>query len=300
MKIPLLITTMLFGLIAPLSASAAEYAVAIRPTPVLNSPDFKAVFGGKDGQTLKTDRCGQVRELEYIAMTGSLFKILKPHHTETADIYQIETDEYTAPPNVHLYVDGRFLKLERNAPPSRMRSLPQKETIVSKLRQSVGSHYVWGGNVLEGLPEVKSWFYANIKDYDVERLTLAGLDCSGLLYRATDGWTPRNTSQLIKFGRGVAVEGKQAKEIAELLQPLDLLVWNGHVIIVLDPQTTIESRLECGKPGNGGVVTVSLPKRIAQIMRTRRPVNTWTAGMKPNDIFFVRRWYPQRGEAAGE
>lgn len=300
MKIPLLITTMLFGFIAPLSASAVEYAVATRPTPVLNSPDFKAVFGGKEGQTLKTDRCGQVRELEYIALPGSLFKILETQHTETADIYQIETDEYTAPPNVRLYVDGRFLKPERNAPPSRMRSLQQQETIVSKLRLSVGSHYVWGGNVLEGLPELRSWFYKNIKDYDAERLTLAGLDCSGLLYHATDGWTPRNTSQLIRFGRGVVVEGKQAKEIAELLQPLDLLVWNGHVIIVLDPQTTIESRLECGKPGNGGVVTASLSKRIAQIMRTRRPVNTWTGDMKHNDIFIVRRWYPQHGEATGK
>lgn len=297
MKIPLLFITMLLGLVNPLPPDAAEYAVATRPTPVLNTPDFRAVFGGKDGQTLKVDRCGQVRELEYIAMSGALFKIIKKQPAEAGDIYQVETDEYTTRSDVRLYIDGRFLKLESNALSSPIRTLPQREAIVSALRLSVGSHYVWGGNVPGGLPELTSWFYKNIEAYDVERLTLAGLDCSGLLYHATDGWTPRNTSQLITFGQGVAIEGKQAEEIAALLQPLDLLVWNGHVIIVLDRHTAIESRLECGKVGNGGVMTTSLPKRIAQIMRIRRPANAWVSGKNRQDIFIVRRWYPRHGAA---
>jgi cell wall-associated NlpC family hydrolase len=120
---------------------------------------------------------------------------------------------------------------------------------------------------------------------------LAGLDCSGLLYSATGGWTPRNTSQLITFGDSVAVAGKHSAEIAALLKPLDLIVWNGHVIIVIDRQTAIESRLECGKAGNGGVQVSSLSQRIAEIMRTRHPVNSWPNGKKQRDIFVVRRWY---------
>lgn len=298
MKIRCLFVTVLFGLVHLLSVEAAEYAVAIRPAPVLNTPDFRAVFGGRDGRTLKVDRCGQVRELEYVALPGSAFKILSKQQAGTADIYQVETDEYTAPPHVRLYVDSRYLKLELNAPPSRIRSLPQREAIVSALRLSVGSHYVWGGNVPGGLPELASWFYENIEGHDVAQLTLAGLDCSGLLYHATGGWTPRNTSQLLAFGQGIAIEGKRAGEIAALLQPLDLLVWNGHVVIVLDRQATIESRLECGRPGNGGVVTASMPERIAQIMRTRRPANAWAGGMKRNDIFIVRRWYPGLGDVS--
>jgi hypothetical protein len=87
------------------------------------------------------------------------------------------------------------------------------------------------------------------------------------------------------------VAGKSAAELAGLLEPLDLIVWNGHVIIVLDRETAIESRLECGRPGNGGVVTTPLKQRLAEIMRTRRPVDAWPAGSKPGNIFVVRRWF---------
>jgi hypothetical protein len=293
MMIRIIILIILFGYARLMPAEAVEYGVARTSAPVLNTPDFKAVFGGTNGQDLKTDRCGQVRELEFIALPGTAFTILKKQRSGTTDIYQVKTDEYAAPPNVRLYVDGRFLKLERAAPSSRGPSLPPREEIVSALRASVGSSYVWGSNVLNGVPELAAWFYKDIRADDKEWLTLAGLDCSGLLYQATGGWTPRNTSQLITYGQGVAIAGKQSAEIATMLQPLDLIIWNGHVVIVLDRQTAIESRLECGKPGNGGVVTTKLSQRIAEFMRTRRPANAWPRGKKRQDIFVVRRWYSQ-------
>lgn len=285
------ILIILLGYACLLPCEAEEYGVARISTPVLNIPDFKAVFGGLTGQTLKTDRCGQVRELEFIALPGSVFTILKKQRTGMSEIYQVETDEYVAPPNVRLYVDGRFLNADRVAPTPRRPARPPRDKIVSALRASAGNPYVWGGNVPGGVPELAAWFYRDIYEGDRERLTLSGLDCSGLLYHATGGWTPRNTSQLLTFGRGVGIAGKQGAEIVAMLQPLDLIVWNGHVIIVLDRQATIESRLECGKPGNGGVVTVPLPQRIAEIMRTRRPENVWPGGYKRQDIFVVRRWY---------
>ena len=288
----IIILIILLGYFLLMPAEALEYGVARTSAPVLNTPDFKAVFGGANRQDLKTDRCGQVSELEFIALPGTLFTILKKLRSGTADIYRVKTDEYAAPPNVRLYVDGRFLKLERTAPAPRGRSLPPREEIVSALRASAGSSYVWGGNVLNGVPELAAWFYKEIRANDKERLTLAGLDCSGLLYHATGGWTPRNTSQLTDFGQGVAIAGKQGAEIATMLQPLDLVVWNGHVIIVLDRQTAIESRLECGKPGNGGVVLTNLSQRMAEITRTRRPANAWQGGKNRRDIFVVRRWYP--------
>jgi cell wall-associated NlpC family hydrolase len=281
----------LFGYALLMPAEAAEYGVARIFAPVLNTPDFKSVFGGANGNTLKVDRCGQVRELEYIAMPGTLFTILKKQHSGTVDVYQVETDEYSARPNVRLYVDGRFLTLQRATPAPRKPVLLPREEILSALRSSAGSPYVWGGNVLNGVPELAAWFYKDISEGDKGRLTLAGLDCSGLLYHATGGWTPRNTSQLTSFGQGVAIAGKQIAEIASLLQPLDLIVWDGHVIIVLDSQTAIESRLACGKPGNAGVVMTSLSQRIAEIMRTRHPANAWPGGTKHQNLFVVRRWY---------
>ena len=287
----IILLVMLLGHVCTPSAEAAEYGIALASTPVLNSPDFKAVFGGWDGQNLKSDRCGQVRELEYIALPGSVFTIVDKLHSGPVNIYQVESEEYKALPNVRLYVESRFIKLERVIPAPRKLLLPPREKIVSTLRASVGNPYVWGGNVPEGVPELAEWYYKNIREDDKKRLTLAGLDCSGLLYSATGGWTPRNTHQLIAFGQGVAIAGKEAADILPLLQPLDLIVWNGHVIIVLDQHTAIESRLACGKPGNGGVVMTQLSRRIDEIMRTRRTANSWPSVKKRQDLFVVRRWH---------
>jgi len=257
----------------------------------LNTLDFKAVFGGASGRVLKVDRCGQVRELEFIALPGAVFTILKKHSYGASNIYQVETAEYVNPPNVQLYVDGRFLTLQHAAPPPRRPSLPPREEIVSALRASVGSPYVWGGNVPEGVTGLAEWFFKDIGADGRWLHLFAGLDCSGLLYHATGGWTPRNTTQLLTYGQGVTVAGKPSAEIVKMLQPLDLIVWNGHVIIVLDRQTSIESRLECVKPGNGGVMLTNLSQRMAEITRTRHPVNVWPGGNKRHDIFVIRRWY---------
>jgi hypothetical protein len=272
-------------------AYAAEYGVARIPAPVLNKPDFKAVFGGSSGMQLKVDRCGQVRELEYIALPGTVFKILKKQRIGAEEVFQVETDEYPVAVNRPLYVGSRFVALEQAPPESRKRMLPSAEKIVTALREATGSHYVWGGNIKSGVPELAKWFYSGIRSEEIKSLTLAGLDCSGLLYHATGGWTPRNSSQLIAYGKGVIIAGKQSAAIAAMLQPLDLIVWNGHVIIVLDRETVIESRLQCGKPGNGGVVVTPLQQRIDEIMRTRRPADSWPTGKKHQDHFVVRRWH---------
>lgn len=270
---------------------AANFGLARHAAPVLNTPDFSSVFGGKSGSALKTDNCGQVRELEYIALPGTVFKIMGELVSSGTTIYQVETEEYQAPPGILLYVESRFLALQEKSPPVRKRNLPEREQVLSALRNSVGTPYVWGGNFQRGVPELSHYFFRNISVTGNERLILAGLDCSGLLYQATDGWTPRNTSQLISFGRAVPISGKTAHKIAGLLEPLDLIVWNGHVIIVLDQKTVIESRLECGKSRNGGVVMTSLQKRLGEIMRTRQPADEWPNTSRQKNLFVVRRWY---------
>ena len=267
------------------------FGVARQAAPVLNSPDFGSVFGGKDRLSIKSDRCGQVRELEYIALPGTLFRILEEQQRGAAMIYRVETAEYPAPAGIRLYVDSRFLELQSAVPPSRTVTLPAREQVVATLKKSLGSSYVWGGNLQGGVPQLAEWFYGNISPAERERLTLSGLDCSGLLYQATGGWTPRNTSQLVAYGRAVNVAGRKSDQIMPMLEPLDLIVWNGHVVIVLDRHTAIESRLACGKPGNGGVVATPLAERLREIMRTRRPADVWPGGSRSKDLFVVRRWY---------
>jgi len=290
----LLVTAMcgVLLLLCASSGSAARYGIARSAAPVLNTAAISTVIGGTDGRTLKHDRCGQVRELEYIALPGTVFRILDEVKRNGAEVYRVETEEYPAPAGKALFVDSRFIALHSDQPLRRQPILPQRDRVIETLKTAVGSPYVWGGNVRQGIPELLEMFYrGELSTSAAKQLILAGLDCSGLLYEATDGWTPRNTSELVSFGRGVPVADKAAAKLAGVLQPLDLIVWNGHVIIVLDNDTTIESRLECGKPGNGGVVVTPLRQRLAEVLRTRRPVDTWPAGSRQRDIFVVRRWY---------
>ena len=79
---------------------------------------------------------------------------------------------------------------------------------------------------------------------------MRGVDCSGLLYEATGGFTPRNTSALVTVWKSRPCCRSEHREIVGRLEPLDLIVWNGHVLIVLDRLRLIESRPDCtGKHG---------------------------------------------------
>lgn len=283
---------MLLALVFPgRAALAAGFGVVLSPAPVLHTADFRAIFGGASGNQLATDRCGQLRELEFIALPGTVFTLHEAYSSGAATIFRVETLEYTPTAGVQLFVDGRFLELRENAPAQRVRRLPTHVEIMAALQRSVGSSYVWGGNVQGGVPELLTWWYRGLAGGQISRLTLAGLDCTGLLYQATGGWTPRNSSQLITYGRALPVAGKTAAEIAATLQPLDLIVWDGHVVIVLDQTTTIESRLACRAVGSGGVVTAGLLQRLKQIMRTRQPVDAWGSSAATRKRFVVRRWY---------
>lgn len=292
MKLLMTVIAGILLLFEALPGIAGQYGVARSAAPVLNSAAVAGVFGGRDGRTLKTDRCGQVRELEFIALPGTAFKLLERLQRDGTDVYRVETDDYPMPAGTALYVDSRFIRRHAEQPEQRRRTLPSREVVIAALREAVGRPYVWGGNVRQGVQELLGMYYRGGFSVENEkRLTLAGLDCSGLLYEATDGWTPRNTSRLVSFGRGLTVAGRSAVELAGMLEPLDLLVWNGHVIIVLDRETTIESHLKCGQPANGGVVLTPLRQRLTEIMRTRKPVDAWPAGGKQRDVFVVRRWF---------
>ena len=52
-----------------------KYAVARLPTPVFSTPELGGLFGGADGVTLRLDRCGQLRSLEFVALPGTVFDI---------------------------------------------------------------------------------------------------------------------------------------------------------------------------------------------------------------------------------
>lgn len=264
--------------------------------PVLNTPDFRSVFGGKDGKSLALDRCGQIRALEFIALPGTAFQIDGVITTFQFPVYRVTTRDYPYPSPGGFFVDSRMVRVSDISPPQRPRSLPDTKSIITRLLSAVGAHYQWGSNLRQGIPEMLS-LYPPAPGHQTdtrtrESWTLRGLDCSGLLYEATDGWTPRNTSTLVRYGSPVAIAGLDADQIAQSVKPLDLIVWKGHVMIILDRERLIESRLDCQGTG-GGVQVESLEKVLKKLLAKRIPLNMYDETNTENvQGFVIRRWYP--------
>ncbi len=276
------------------------YAVAEDPTPVFNVSDPSLVFGGEDGKTLHRDGSGLIREVEFIALPGTVFKIKRVIKKGSQNIYEVTSREYPYPSKNGYFIDRRFLRTFDHKVPERIKRLPDKKVIMKNLISAEGSAYVWGGNVKDGIPQMLSFYPPRqpISPKVKEQWMLKGVDCSGLLYEATGGVTPRNTSTLVDYGEEVKIMGLTEGQIIQKLRPLDLIVWKGHVIIVLDGRHTIESRLNYGnggEPGAGGVKIRNIETVLSRLLQKRTPVNVYSEKSveKP---FVIRRWYkdPER------
>lgn len=270
------------------------HAVARVPAPVLRTPDFQSVFKPDSARrAMLRDGCFHARELEFVALPGTAFSVLETVRAPGATVYRVSTSAYPLPGQRGLYVDSRFVQLVNDRPPARSVSFPSRREIVQRLRAAEGARYLWGGNVRHGLSR---WFWAAPEKALRERLLLRGVDCSGLLYEATGGQTPRNTGALMDFGSSVPVAGLDAVGIRERLAPLDLIAWRGHVIIVLDRDRAIESREDYDPetPGcQGGVRVRPLQDVLEEVMQTRTPADADDAGEDAGaKRFVVRRWYP--------
>jgi len=275
----------LFALLLALCSGAAlavqaspRYAVAQGPTPVLNTPDFAKVFGG----TLRLDPCGGARPIEFIALPGTLFRVEGEQGEGVATVYRVTSNDYPYPSRAGLFVDARFLKPVDGPAPERSRALPGLAEVQRALLAALGTPYVWGGNLRDGVPLLAKLYPGSD--------ALAGVDCSGLLYQATDGCTPRNSFDLIGFGAPVPVAGLSPRAIAHKLRPLDLIVWKGHVMVLLDRESVIQSRMGCR--GGGGVVLGPVREALSRLMKTRTPRDSYPEGEAGRHAFVVRRWFP--------
>lgn len=272
-----------------------QYAVAEIPTPVFNIPDFPFIFGGGDGKTLGLGKCRQVWNLEFIAMPNTVFRVEDTVKKGETVIYRVTTEEY--PSNKGLFIDGRFVRISEDRPHERVRHLPSKKAVTETLLSANGQEYVWGGNSRNGVPEMLSFYppSSNIDSESQKRWMLKGLDCSGLLYEATGGYTPRNTDALMDYGTIVHITGLNASQIIKKIKPLDLIVWKGHVIIILDRKRAIESRLDYDKekPGcQGGVRIRPLKEVLEETLKNKTPVDEYNEVNGGKNKFIIRRWHP--------
>ena len=259
-----------------------RYAIAKYPTPVLSTPDFQMCFGGVEKNSLPLDSQQLLRPIETVLFPNSKIELL--NKVANQHIWQIQTQEYPFPNP--LYIDERFVAFVNKTFPERKCGLPSLRYISTLLKESIGSRYIWGGNWPQGIPQLFQWYAPSVEKkvlsaviYDTWQLK--GVDCSGLLYYASNGYAPRNTDQLVQWGLRVPIEGKGLDAILHSLLPLDLLVWKGHVVIVLDFKNAIES-----KEGTG-VVLSPLKRRLQEILQEKKPVDQYILN---EPYFVIRRW----------
>lgn len=206
----------------------------VSPSPVLNTPNFGRVFDRTSGKVL-TDEKGHIRALEWIALEGELFYVQKQM---SEFIFEVFHKDY---PVLPIYIDIRFFRkgIKRKS----VEKVIDPEKTIEKMLALQGSKYLWGGNWSSGTNEM-IYLYLNsstssISDRDLWQLK--GVDCSGLLYETTNGKTPRNTSQLIHFGVEIANQDHSLRYLQKNLKPLDMIIYPGHVIFLIDKNHCIES-----------------------------------------------------------
>lgn len=249
--------------------------VTSRLIPLFNTPEFPNYFQGK-GESIPLDDQGLMRCLETILLPGTPFNL---REKLPKNIWEIETPNYSGK---RLYSHGKFLlKPSLKKHPI---SLLSTDKICRTLRKLVGTPYLWGGNWPKGVAEMLKLYPVDLSRLDPKTQNiwqLKGVDCSGLLYYATNGYTPRNTSDLVKYKEGLKIKNLTKEKMISLLEPLDLITWKGHVIIVIDKQICIESTIE------NGVHLRKLSERVEEVLKMRKPVNK-----NPDDhSFVIRRWY---------
>lgn len=265
--------------------ATSVYAVTRYPTPIFNTPRLTLCFGGHDGNSLALDKKGLLRNVETILFPQSKIELLE--QIDDTPVWKIRTAEY--PYEGPLYIDDRFIQLCTSAPPDRQIKIPTVSTLIKKLKALKYSPYIWGGNWPMGIDLLSQLYPSQIPFSQLDRATqekwcLKGLDCSGLPYYLTNGYTPRNTSSLIHFGIPVPIEGDSAEKIFKRVRALDFIVWKGHVVWIVNQEEAIESRYP------QGLVRSKLILRLTEIMKERTPLNTWKDGRN----FVIRRWHPHQ------
>ncbi len=251
-----------------------------KPAPILNTADFPFAFGGKNGKQIPLDAKGHPYCYEFVALKGTIFQVLETYPRDSYSIHKVICSFY---PSDSIYIDSRFTKVP-NAPFYPI--LPSKQTILRGMENLTGMSYVWGGNWSLGIPELIEYFppRESLEDKTLVYWTMKGVDCSGLLYETTGGATPRNTSQLINYGKGLKLKGLSTKTIMSSLLPLDMIIYPGHVLFVLNQKTSIESKYPFG------VIQRNLEDRLEELFSERTLVDAWTKD--PSKDIMIRRFFP--------
>lgn len=221
---------------------------------------------------LPFDEQGLYRPLEMMLLPQSNLKVLE---VKENGVLKVKTDELE---QGYIFQDSLEFSMKYDC-------LDLKEkNILDNLLSHVGCSYIWGSNwklSKNELDDLKTRLKNRSENFIKNiQFLFSGLDCSGLLYASVQGQVPRNTSELVHFGKFIEVEGLTNLQICKKVRPLDLIVWKGHVLIFLDETFVIESRKDYG------CVIVEAQTRLEEIRNNRAP-----ASSLGDNKFYIKRWY---------
>ncbi len=244
-------------------AAKRRFAVAKTAAPVLNTHEWDSVFGGLSGEELKYDRFGEIDEVVFVALKGTLFNIQRQIRKETRAgnetiYYKVTTPDYQGTET--LWVDGRFFDIRDVQAKDERKAMSPAKTLIA-LRGYEGSPYVWHGSSDTGVSELLDFYppSISISERSKDDWKLRGFDSPGLLYHASNGATPLDMKSLSRLGEPVfkdlstfaLEEGnddpnqlrvQQAKALLTTLRPLDIIIMGDRMWTILDGSEVIESR----------------------------------------------------------
>lgn len=246
-----------------ITAAKSRFAVAKTTTPVLNTHDWDLVFGGPSGNELKYDRYGEIDEVVFVALEGTVFTLQRQIRKETRAgketiYYKVNSTDHQN--SGEMWIDGRFLDVSDVQPKDTRKPEAVSTTLIS-LRRFAGAPYVWHGASDEGIPELLQYYppAADVSERTKDDWKLRGFDSPGLLYQASNGATPLDMKSIARFGEAFhvdlsdispdpgnddpnAVRIKQAQRLLGLVRPLDIIVMGDRMWTVLDGSEVIESK----------------------------------------------------------
>ena len=276
------------------------YATTLLPTPLyrLNKKnvDINFIMWGEWTTGILFDSANTIDQLGVVIPKWSPVTLIDKVQTWSYTYYEVRTREFDwwYGEDEAFYLDARFIEKKDKKPNEVINPLPDISTIYKNLLSAVDSHYIWWGSYYQGIPEINEFYptpeTVKLTKDEQEYKLLKWVDCSWLLWQATNGYTPRNTSWLLTFWESVNITWNTINQIINKVEPLDLIVRKWHVIIILSNEYAIESIWK--ENFEWGVEIVKLKERLEDIFTRRQPVNEWNESTLPNkEKFVIRRRY---------
>lgn len=277
------------------------YAVTKLPTPLYwqneNYVNLNRIMWGTGTTWLKLDSANTIDELWVVLPPNRPLTLINKVETWDFTYYNVRTREFDTWSGSadSRYIDSRLVEKQEYKAAEHEPQLPSKWQLIKNLFDALWTQYVRGWSRYQWIPEMNELYptpeWVELSESEKEYKILKWVDCSWLLWQATDWYTPRNSRGMLTFWKSVPISWNTIDEIIEKVEPLDVLARWWHVIIILSKDYEIESIRK--ENFEWGPEIVDLRTRLEDIFTRRVPVDERSeSSLSDKEKFVIRRRYP--------